>query len=214
MLSCRRPQPIPSVSWPRSAAAPVDLVEAVVGRIGDAALRAGERLPVSGGGGSMRVSAAPDVVGGRLSFAPTLRRRGPYLRSRKAPGFRCGYRKRLGRTPPVPSRAGANVDRSRHSWSAAARARPALIRRAGPGAPGAATSPGHPGAGRSSPTTRSCRPRPAARSRHGPPSGRPGTSRPASHRTARCAPGERGRSPAARAGRRRPGGPARPGHRA
>ena len=85
-----------------------------------------DRLPVSGGGGSMRVSAAPDVVGGRLSFAPTLRRRGPYFRSRKAPGFGCGYRKRLGRTPPVPSRAGANVDRSRHSWSAAARARPAL----------------------------------------------------------------------------------------
>src|SRR4029450_3322405 len=35
----------------------------------------------------MRFSAAPDVVGGRLSFAPTLRRRGPYFRSAKAPGL-------------------------------------------------------------------------------------------------------------------------------
>src|SRR4029453_1835059 len=35
----------------------------------------------------MRVSAAPHVVGGRLSFAPTLRRRGPYFRSAKAPGL-------------------------------------------------------------------------------------------------------------------------------
>jgi aspartyl-tRNA synthetase len=96
----------------------------------------GTRLPVSVGGGSMRVSAAPDVVGGRLSFAPTLRRRGPCFRSRKAPGFGSGYRKRLGRTPPVPSRAGANVDRSRHSWSAAARAHPALTARVGPCVPG------------------------------------------------------------------------------
>jgi aspartyl/asparaginyl-tRNA synthetase len=95
-----------------------------------------ERLPGWVGGGSMRVSAAPDVVGGRLSFAPTLRRRGPCFRSRKAPGFGSGYRKRLGRTPPVPSRAGANVDRSRHSWSAAARAHPALTARVGPCVPG------------------------------------------------------------------------------
>src|SRR5919108_4603300 len=56
----------------------------------------------------------PTLLVAGYSFAPTLRRRGPYFGRGKAPGCALGYRKRPGRTPPVPSRAGANVDRTRH----------------------------------------------------------------------------------------------------
>src|SRR4029453_1526496 len=85
----------------------------------------------------MRFSAAPDVVGGRLSFAPTLRRRGPCFGRGRHPASAAGTGNGWG-GPHLFPREQVQTSTG-HGTRGALPQGPARhrIRRAGPGAPGA-----------------------------------------------------------------------------